>query len=129
MEAFTETGRAIFGKPPPCTKLYHGCMAYILENMARDGCYGDHLTLQAAAELFNVEFIAISSLGPAATTDISPVDSLPVYSFHISHFAEGDGEHYVGLQNVRIIPRCVMLQLAFNLCKPPSFVFLMVDVI
>lgn len=58
MEAFTETGRAIFGKPPPCTKLYHGCMAYILENMARDGCYGDHLTLQAAAELFKSSLLS-----------------------------------------------------------------------
>ena len=70
-----------------------------LENMARDGAYGDHLTLQVAADLLNVEFIVISSLGPAATTIISPTDSLPLCSFHIVHFAEGDGEHYVGLQN------------------------------
>ena len=70
-----------------------------LGNMARDGTYGDHLTLQAAADLLNVEFIVISSLGPAATTIISPTDSLPLCSFHIGHFAEGDGEHYVGLQN------------------------------
>lgn len=61
--------------------------------MARDGTYGDHLTLQAAADLLNVEFIVISSLGPAAKTILSPTDWLPLCSFHIGHFAEGDGEH------------------------------------
>ena len=70
-----------------------------LENMATDGTYGDHLTLQAAADLLNVEFIVISSLGPAATKIISLTDSHPLCSFRIGHFAEGDGEHYVGLQN------------------------------
>ena len=74
-------------------------MAYISKEYARDGTYCDHLTLQDAADLFNVEFIVISSLGPAATVIISPTDSLPLCSFHIGHFAEGDGEHYVGLQN------------------------------
>lgn len=70
-----------------------------IENMARDGTYGDHLTLQVAADLLNVEFFVISPLGPAATTIISPTDSLPLCSFHIGHLAEGAGEHYVGLQN------------------------------
>ena len=70
-----------------------------VENMARDGTYGDHVTLQASADLFNFQFIVISSLGPAATAVISPMDSLPLCSFHIDHFAEGDGEHYTGLQN------------------------------
>lgn len=58
-----------------------------------------HLTLQAAADLFNVEFNVISSLGPAATTVISPQNSVPISSFYIGHFAEGDSEHYVALQN------------------------------
>lgn len=59
-----------------------------LENMARDGTYGDHLTLQVAVDLLSAEFIVIS-----------PLEPLPLCSFHIGHFAEGDGEHYVGLQN------------------------------
>ena len=54
---------------------------------------------KASADLYNVEFIVISSLGPSATAIISPLRSLPLYSFHIGHFAEGDGEHYVKLQN------------------------------
>ena len=70
-----------------------------LQNMAKNGTFGDHLTLQAAAELFNVEFIVISFLGPAATTVISPQNPVPMSSFYIGHFAEGDGEHYVALQN------------------------------
>ena len=70
-----------------------------LQNMAKNGTFGDHLTLQAAADLFNVEFNVISSLGPAATTVISPQNSVPISSFYIGHFAEGDGEHYVALQN------------------------------
>ena len=59
-----------------------------IKTMAQDGTYGDHLTLQAAADFYNVEFIVISSLGPSATTIISPLESLPLYSFHIGHFAE-----------------------------------------
>ena len=66
-----------------------------LQNMAKNGTFGDHLTLQAAADHFNVEFNVISSLGPAATTVISPQNSVPISSFYIGHFAEGDGEHYV----------------------------------
>ena len=74
---------------------------YFLSSLGRngDGTYGDHQTLQATADLYNVEFIVISSLGPAATTVISPVDSLPICSFYIGHYTEGDGEHYVRLQN------------------------------
>lgn len=56
--------------------------ATYLENMARNGTFGNHLTLQAAADLFNVEFIAISSLGPSATTIISPLNSVPISSFY-----------------------------------------------
>lgn len=76
--------------------------------MARNGTYGDHLTLQAAADLFNVEFIVVSSLGPDATTVISPLNSVPISSFYIGHFAEGDGEHYVALRNDAIWQECCM---------------------
>ena len=49
-----------------------------LQNMAKNGTFGYHLTLQAAADLFNVEFNVISSLGPAATTVILPQNSVPI---------------------------------------------------
>ena len=70
-----------------------------LQNMAKNGTFDDHLTLQAAEDLFNVGFNVISFLGPAATTVISPQNSVPISTFYIGHFAEGDGEHYVALQN------------------------------
>lgn len=38
--------------------------------------------LQAAANLFNVESIVISSLGRTITAFISPMDSLPICRFH-----------------------------------------------
>ena len=49
-----------------------------IETMEQDGTHGDHLTLQAAEDLYNVEFIVISSLGPALgnghyiTTRVTP---------------------------------------------------------
>ena len=62
--------------------------------MAQDGRHKDHRTLQAAVDLDCC--IIPWALG---TSIISPVESLPLYRFHIGHFAEGDGEHYVKLHN------------------------------
>ena len=56
-----------------------------LASMAQDGEYGDQITLQVAAETFNIEILVVSSLGPHATAVIA----------QLGHFAEGDGEHYV----------------------------------
>ena len=50
----------------------------------------------------NVQFIVFSSLGPSATTVLSPMNSLPICSFLIGHFAEGDSEHYVGLRSAPV---------------------------
>ena len=63
-------------KPLP---RFHGNFTVVpwptyIENIARDGTYGDHLTLQVTADILNVDFFVISSLGPAATTIISPTD-------------------------------------------------------
>ncbi|KAL9971248.1 hypothetical protein ACROYT_G023755 [Oculina patagonica] len=66
-----------------------------LTAMSQDGEYGDHLTLQAAADIFNIEIVVVSSLGPDATVVISPTSSIPVATIQLGHFAEGDGEHYV----------------------------------
>ena len=37
-----------------------------LPNMSHNGAYGDHVTLQAMANVYNVELVVISSLGPGA---------------------------------------------------------------
>ena len=65
-----------------------------LESMACDGTYGDHLTLQAAANVFQIQIIVFSTLGPTATQIISPANGGdPLCTLHLGHFAEGDGEH------------------------------------
>ena len=62
--------------------------------MAQHSTYGDHLTLQRASQMFNVQFLIVSTLGLDATSVISPSDyyceglSLLV----LGHFAEGQGE-------------------------------------
>lgn len=70
-----------------------------LAEMIKDGTYGDHITLQAAANLFNVQLNIHSSLGEEGNTIISPfATEVAVANFHLGHFAEGQGEHYVCLE-------------------------------
>ena len=71
--------------------------AHYFTAMAQNGTYEDQLTLQAAAELFNVEILVVSSLGPDAATVISPISTHPTARLLLGHFAEGVGEHYVCL--------------------------------
>lgn len=52
-----------------------------LANMRQNGAYGDQITLQAMAVIFNVELVVISSLGTDAQTIISPQNSKPVASY------------------------------------------------
>ena len=66
--------------------------------MAKNDEYRDHITLQAAAEIFNVEILVVSSLGPYGTTVISPTTNIPVATIQLGHFAEGAGEHYLCVQ-------------------------------
>lgn len=47
-------------------------------SMAQDGEYGDQITLQAAAEIFNIEILVVSSLGPDATVVIAPASTIPM---------------------------------------------------
>ena len=65
--------------------------------MACNGTYGDHLTLQAAADVFNIQIVVYSTLGTLATQTISPMNGSPIATFYLGHFAEGAGEHYVCL--------------------------------
>ena len=64
-----------------------------LVSMAQDGQYGNQITLPAAAEIFNIEILVVSSLGPDATAVIAPTSTIPMA--HFGHFAKGNGEHYV----------------------------------
>ena len=68
-----------------------------LREMQSDGTFGDEITLRAMSEIFNVEFEVISTLEPAARQIITPHDSVAMTRFHLGHFAENEGTHYVAL--------------------------------
>ena len=68
-----------------------------LSSMSQNGTFGDHITLQAASDLYNVEFQVLSSNGTGYATTISPIVANPLCTFTLGHFAENDGEHYVCL--------------------------------
>ena len=63
--------------------------------MATDGTYGDQITLQAAADLYNIEVLVVSTLGHNATTQISPSASIPYARVQLGHYAEQHGKHYI----------------------------------
>ena len=68
--------------------------------MAMDRIYGDQITLQAAADLYNIEFLVVSSLGHNATTLISPSVSIPV---QLGIYAEQHGEHYICVEGGTLV--------------------------
>ena len=68
-----------------------------LNTMAQNSTYGDQLTLQAMANLYLVEIIVVSSLGPEGRTVISPQNCEPVARVFLGHFSEDEGIHYVCL--------------------------------
>ena len=58
-------------------ELYAVPWSQYLQSMATDGTYGNQITLQAAADLYNIEVLVVSTLGYNATTLISPTASIP----------------------------------------------------
>ena len=66
-----------------------------LASMAQNGEYGDQITLQAAAEIFNLEILVVQSLGPDTTAVNAPTFTILMAQIQLGHFAEGHGEHYV----------------------------------
>ena len=70
-------------------------LAEYLHSMAKNGTYGDQITLQAAADLYNIEIVVVSTLGPDATAVISPFSSIPTARVQLGHYAENHGEHYI----------------------------------
>ncbi|KAL9958205.1 hypothetical protein ACROYT_G035186 [Oculina patagonica] len=76
-----------------------------LRSMVRNGTHGDHFTLQAAADIFNIQIVVYSTLGSTATQTISPTNGCPIATFYLGHFAERAGEHYVCLADETISDR------------------------
>ena len=68
-----------------------------LSSMSQNGTFGDHITLQAASNLYNVAFLVLSSNGHGYETTVSPVAANPICTLILGHFAEDDREHYVCL--------------------------------
>jgi len=68
-----------------------------LNTMAQNSTYGDQLTLEAMANLYLIEIIVISSLGPEGRPVISPQNCEPVARIFLGHFSENEGIHYVCL--------------------------------
>ena len=64
-----------------------------LNNMAQSGTYGDHITLKAASNLYNIKIEIASSLGHHARTMIQSQEYEPITRFCFGHFAEDDCEH------------------------------------
>lgn len=61
------------------------------DNTARNGTYGDHITLGATAELFNVDIVILSSLGRNANTVVSPSSGASFGTVYLGHLARGRG--------------------------------------
>lgn len=71
-----------------------------LQEMARDGTYGDEITLRAISNIFNVEITIVSTLGQEGRVEIFPENTIPFERVILGHFAEGQGDHYITLDEV-----------------------------
>ena len=69
--------------------------AEYLQSMARNGTYGDQITLQAAADMYNIEIVVVSTLGADATAVISLSCSIPTARVQLGYNAENHGEDYI----------------------------------
>ena len=57
-----------------------------LSKMSRDKEYGDHLTLGAAVDLYNVNIIVVSTLGPRGNSYFSPLHFNAYDRIYLGHF-------------------------------------------
>ena len=71
------------------------CWDDYITHMARDGTYGDQITLYAAANLYNIDIQIVSSLGVGGQHVFSPSASVSAATVYLGHFAENQGEQYV----------------------------------
>lgn len=81
-----------------------GDVTTYLDNMRKCSTFGDEITLTAIACLYTVQFVVVSSLGPAAIRLISPYADnqhrINIPTLLVGHYAETQEAHYVTLQNV-----------------------------
>ena len=69
--------------------------------MSNNGEYGDEITLRAFSNIFNIEIDIISTLGNGGRVSILPDNSVAIGTITLGHFAEGQGDHYICLQETR----------------------------
>ena len=55
--------------------------------MSLSSTFGDQLTLQAVANLYQVQFLVISTIGQDGQASVSPEHSEPVAQLALGHFA------------------------------------------
>ena len=85
-------------------ELYAGVLwSQYLQSMATDGTCGDQITLQAAADLYNIEVLVVLTLGHNATTLISPPASIPYARVQLGHYAEQHGEHDICVEGGTLV--------------------------
>ena len=75
-------------------------LADYITHMARDGTYGDQITLYAAANLYNIDIQIVSSLRVGEQHAFNPSASVSEATVYLGHFAENQGEWYVSLEQV-----------------------------
>ena len=68
-----------------------------LQEVATDGTYGDELTLSEVSNICQVDITLVLSLGSEGQLEINPTEFQSFGRIVLGHFAEGYGEHYVGL--------------------------------
>ena len=71
-----------------------------MDETVKDGVCGDEITLTCIANLFNVEITIILTLGNGGRVSILPENSHPTGKILLSHFAEGQGDQCVCLDQV-----------------------------
>ena len=64
-----------------------------LNEMKRNGTYGEEITLRALANVFGIEIIVVSTLGQQGLVHIQPENSEPLSPVIFGNFAEGQGFH------------------------------------
>ena len=75
-------------------------LADYITHMARDGTYGNQITLYAAANLYNIDIQIVSSLRVGGQHAFNPSASVSAATMYLGHFAENQGEWYVSLEQV-----------------------------
>ena len=67
-------------------------LADYITHMARDGTYGNQITLYAAANLYSIEIQIVSYLRVGGQHAFNPSASVSAATMYLGHFAENQGE-------------------------------------